>query len=506
MTDAAGNTSEIVTIVVNALPGDNPATNPAGPIVFLEEDKSHAFSLNGSDADIADNGNLRVVINTLPTLATLFVKNSVGDDTRITAPGTVLTNPEVYLVGHNLSYGFDKFTFSVMDLVNQTSVPSTVILQIIHVNHPPIAGVVIYNGTMNQNLSFNVFGQDPDLDLPLTILVSSVPHVGTLYQADGVTVIPSTSNLTHPTKVSDFNGKLIYSPPRNSHGYPLTKFSIVVDDNSGFPNSRSEILTTDINFERVDLAPEAANFSLTMPQNGQLNVTLNITDPQGYATEATILTFPLHGSLYREDGSEITPSNPNTGLGGKITYVPPLKAWDNDNGPYATLTFRGFSEYSGLVSNVAIGVISVYRAFGPPKFTGLTEYTIRDNTNLTMLLTGTSETGSYDIQILSPVGDGRGFIFTHVCMGTEMCVADPITDDNVPYAMDSPEMEYVLRYAPPVDEYGNAFANFTLIVTDSAGQSEPVTIVINIYHINGIPFFYFPLLPSPPPHTFFESM
>jgi hypothetical protein len=138
-------------------------------------------------------------------LATLYVQNTSGADMPITHPGVILSNPQVYLIGSSLEYGHDQFTFTVIDLVNQTSPPSTVQLVITHANHPPVAGVSISNGTMNQALTFNVFGQDPDNDIPLSIYLTSVPAVGTLYQGDGVTVISAaTTNASSPTEVSFF--------------------------------------------------------------------------------------------------------------------------------------------------------------------------------------------------------------------------------------------------------------------------------------------------------------
>lgn len=66
-------------------------------------------------------------------------------------------------------------------------------------------------------------------------------------------------------------------------------------------------------------------------------------------------------------------------------------------------------------------------------------------------------------------------------MGEEGCM-DEVINDRL--EMDNADMDYRVRYASPLDKYGNAFANFTIIVTDGFGQSEPILITINIYHIN----------------------
>lgn len=481
--DSSNASSTIVNVTVDALAGAAPTANPAGPITFSEETTSSRFSLNGTDTDSADADKLTVVITSLPTKATLYVVGTNGaPDQAIASVGVVLTNPTVYLVGSPLSYGSDSFTFAIRDAVNVTSDPFTVPIQIDHVNHPPVAGASITPGFMNSNLSFTVFGQDPDNDIPLTIFIASVPAVGTLYQNDG-TVISSASP-ANPVRVTDFNGNLIYLPPTNAYGFPLGNISIFVDDNSGATNSNSSIFTTSLNVRQVDLPPTIFNLTLSMNQNTALNFTIVVTDIQSYTTFVTILTFPLYGNLYRANGSEITPSNP-TLTDGFVTYVPPLKAFDNGAAPFATITYRGTAvSNTSLSSGIGIASISVRKTVGAPVFTGATQYNIPDNTNLTMLLTGSSETGSYGITILSSVASDRGILFTRTCMGDEMCNVKYANADTLPFIMDSPEMEYRLRYTPPTDKSGNAFANFTVIVTDAYGTSDPILITINIYHVN----------------------
>lgn len=412
VSDAAGDYSPVTTISVNALEGTKPTANPAGPINFLEEARSPSFSLNGTDADPADANNLHVVITTLPTKATLYVVSTDGSpDKVINTTGVALSNPTVYLIGDSLKHGSDSFTFVIVDVVNQTSTPTIVSIEITHINHPPVAGAIITPGFMNSNLTFKVFGQDPDHDLPLVIYITAAPTVGYLFQADG-TLIPSTTSVDSPTLVTDFNGNLIYMAPTNQWGMPITSISLLVDDSTGANNSKSAIYTTTISMARVDLAPAVSNLTLQMPQNSALNLTVSVTDPQSYSTFVTIITFPLYGSLYRADGTEITPANPITETG-FMTYVPPKRAFDNGVLPYATISYRATARSTtSLSSNLGFASIYVNKTTGPPVFTGSTQYDIPENANLTMLLTGTSELGSYGIKIISIVTSGRGLLYT----------------------------------------------------------------------------------------------
>lgn len=408
--DAAGDKSPVVSVSVNVLRGNRPVASVIDTITFNEETTSQKFVLNGTDADVADEASLKVIITSLPTKAVLYVENDDGTVTEIATPDVVLSNPTVYLVGKNLTYGSDSFTFVVVDSVNYTSATSTVPIEIIHVNHPPVAGASISTGKMNSDLSFLVFGQDPDNDIPLSIYITALPTVGTLFQADG-TPVPNTTSVDSPALVTNVDGKLIYSPPTNQWGFPLANISIYVDDNSGAANNKSAILEANLSLERVDLAPTVNNVTLSMLQGDALDFNIVANDVQNYQTYVTILTFPLYGTLYRNDGTEISPASPIT-QDGKVTYIPPRSAYDNGVVPYASITYRATAvSNTSLSSTVAYATISVIKTFGAPIFTGATQYDIAENTNLTMLLTGYSETGDYNIVILTPVASDRGFLF-----------------------------------------------------------------------------------------------
>jgi hypothetical protein len=395
-------------MIVNVLEGSPPVATTAGPITFVEENNSSTFALSGTDVDTADSGHLSVVVTSLPTKSVLMQQGILGaSDTAVTTVPTTLSNPVVYFVGDKLKDGSDSFTWQVVDLVNLTSAVSTVQATITHINHPPVAGVSISAGVENQQLVFNVYGQDPDNDMPLSLYISAAPASGSIYQSDGTTLITPTA--ANPVLVTDFNGQLIYVPPTNQYGYPIANFSMFVNDNSGYPNCLSTILTTGINITRVDLAPSVANYSASMPQNSQLSFTLNVTDPQGYLTYVTILNFPSVGTLYRGDGvTVISPSNPSTGYGNSVIYVPP----NTYSAGTISFTYRATAVNSSLVStNIGSGSIYVYQTISPPVFTGTTLYSIADTTNLTMLLTGYSQVGSYSIQIVQGIANTSGVIY-----------------------------------------------------------------------------------------------
>lgn len=393
--------------------GKKPTASPAGPITFLEEASSALITLGGTDEDPADSSALIVVITALPTKSTLVQNGANGQaDVEITSVPFALTNPVVFFRGEPFEFGADSFAFRVVDLVNMSSLDETVKASITHVNHPPTAGVQINSGLMNQPLAFNVFGQDPDNDIPLSIYITSAPAEGSLYQGDGDTLIPSSASPSTPVLVTDFNGKLIYVPPTNRYGDPFASITILVDDNSGYPDSKSPSLTVDFNITRVDLPPSVENVTVSMPMNSRATIPIRMSDPQGYPTYINIVTFPSHGVLYRSDNvTQINPNNPTTDFDGVVIYEPPMKQFDDGNIPFATFTYVATSPTSSLSSQSGHASVSVNRTFAPPKFTGATVYSIADNTNLSMLLSGSSELGSYSIVITNTLTPEQGLLY-----------------------------------------------------------------------------------------------
>jgi hypothetical protein len=74
-------------------------------------------------------------------------------------------------------------------------------------------------------------------------------------------------------------------------------------------------------------------------------------------------------------------------------------------------------------------------------------------------------------------------------MGSEGCSVQYVTGSNIPYTMNDPTMENLLRYTPPADKYGDAFAVFTLYVADQVNLHYHI---YNISHIYIITFAIFP--------------
>lgn len=57
-------------------------------------------------------------------------------------------------------------------------------------------------------------------------------------------------------------------------------------------------------------------------------------------------------------------------------------------------------------------------------------------------------------------------------MGDEMCPTTIVESNATNFIMNDPSMENRLRYSPPLDAYGNAFAVFTLVVQDQVYMNE----------------------------------
>lgn len=461
--DSAGASSTgTVQITVGIAPNNLPVATFTGTVGLLEVGNSSEFTLGGTDADIIDASNLKVTILSLPARGTLML---VGGGA-VTTIGGMYSNPSFYIVGNPLAFGSDQFSFAVVDNLGGQSAVLQVPILITQVNHPPTAGVNIQQGFMNQPLTITVYANDIDND-GLSLYVSEVPSIGTLYQSDG-TVITGAS-ASNPVLITSSSGNLIYVPPTNAFGVGLSNFSFFAADNSGAPNNRSAVLSGSINVARVDLPPTTQDATATVPNGGSVSFYVNVTDPQGYPTVVTITSFPQSGGLFRSDGSAITPSSPNTGSDHIVTYQPQAGVY----GQNITLSYQATATTSSLSSNTGTATISVYRTYGPPSFTGQTAFTIPENSMANMLFSGSSETGSYYFTILS-VGYNGTLVYSDGSSET------PIT--TFPFIMNATENR--AKFTPTANVSGNPLAFIVVQVVDEYGQSAAVNITVTVFHIN----------------------
>jgi alpha-tubulin suppressor-like RCC1 family protein len=94
-------------------------------------------------------------------------------------------------------------------------------------NSPPSVSPRTYITLANQDFVLTPPNSDPDYD-QLTLRISSLPAIGNLYQYSGSGRGPLISAPNTP--ITDYFGRLIYTPATNGFGVPYDSFSVFADD------------------------------------------------------------------------------------------------------------------------------------------------------------------------------------------------------------------------------------------------------------------------------------
>ena len=330
------STTTLVPINITSI-NHPPSISFAGVVNVLETSNATIRLISASDPD---GDMVTVYISALPTLGALYQV----DGTRITTANTSITdalNRVVYVPDRELSDQVSSFSIygnDGMGWLNSVTPVITAVLNIAHVNRPPIAFPDIAVKPFNPS-NFSTTPNVTDLDTPLAqlaIVIQSIPDstLGTLTDLLGMPVItgqiipypfglmflPNATGVGssdfrfYATDGLDVSATTIYviiinaavnSAPIASasasytavHGEPLA-ISLSVHDDDFYEWFTFEIsaylsgpgLLTDV----TSLVTFAPTFNVTMLQNPLLFVTSAIvmfTAPMGTAEQASYLTL-----------------------------------------------------------------------------------------------------------------------------------------------------------------------------------------------------------------------
>ena len=164
--------------------------------------------------------------------------------------------------------GADAFTFKASDGQAESNV-ATVLITVVHVNHPPTADPQTLALDQDGSASFTLVGGDIDGD-SLTFRITSIPAHGNL---SGV-----APNLTY-TPAQDFYGS--------------DSLSFVVND--GTIDSSSAVVSISVN--HVNHPPNAIGQNVTLDEDTNKAITLTGTDSDGDVLSFAIVEQPQHGML-----------------------------------------------------------------------------------------------------------------------------------------------------------------------------------------------------------------
>ncbi|WP_238388806.1 fibronectin type III domain-containing protein [Roseimaritima ulvae] len=295
-----------------------------------------------SDATIREDGTygpITLTVNDVDhslaslTLAGDSANTAVVANSGITFANTGTANPTLTITPVPGASGDTVITVSVSD--GESTVQTDFVLSVAANQIPATANTSV---TIDEDQSHTFVAadfpySDGDLDPMAGILVQTLPTQGTLF-LDGNALTQATSI----TKSQIDGGALVYVPPVNANGVPLTSFDFAVKDS--FDDSAPAVMT--INVNSVNDAPTSADVTFTLNEDTTYVFAANdfpYSDVESDPLEGVeILSLPAVGSLILA-GTPLTAPTPITRAqldSGSFLYQPP----DNGNGaPFTTFEF-----------------------------------------------------------------------------------------------------------------------------------------------------------------------
>jgi len=331
--DLAGNaTSQAFQVQVEMV--NTPPTADAQTLT-IKADTPRAISLTGSDGDAEVVQTLTFAIVQGPGHGTLD-----GFDVASGAV-TYTANPD-YL-------GPDSFTFTVTDddkagsPPSLTSGPATVSINVVSVNHPPVADPQSVSLNEDTPKSLILTGDDGESQIEQTLKFAVVdkPLHGTL------------GNFNENT------GTATYVPDANYHGTDFFTFKVIDDDKAGDPPSlASSPATVSLTINRVNDAPTASAQSVAVLQDAPRAITLEGDDGDPEVNQAltfAIVTPPSHGTLSGFDAAT-----------GAVTYTPAADYSGPDSFTFTVTDDASAGDPASQTSAPAAVSINVAAVNAPP--------------------------------------------------------------------------------------------------------------------------------------------
>lgn len=285
-----------------------------------------SFNLPGIESGIA--GQPIVTADTL--IASSTTKTYIFDLVSRTLRQTIPYGGNISLAGESL------YIASADGYIRCYRVPNAM-------NLPPAALSQTVTTNEDSRVTLTLQGTDADGDA-LNFVVTTLPALGTLHQTvDGITPGATITNL--PALVTHAAAKVVYLPPADRHGSPLTTFRFASSD--GLSNSAPATVT--INVQPVNDAPVARPDS-RMATPGQilspLRELLNDFDVDGDTLTVATFTQPSLGSVVRNTDGTLRYHAPSDLASGSTSFTYTIRDTSNASST-ATVTITIAPEITG---------------------------------------------------------------------------------------------------------------------------------------------------------------
>jgi hypothetical protein len=243
--------SNTITVEFNVIPvADNHQPIVSNQTFIVQAGIKQALTLTGIDDD---NDALSYVISDMPQNGHLSG-----------------TGPVFYYTSTHLTASYDHFTYKVNDGSCDSSL-ATVRIIIIRANHAPVAENQTIETIEDQDVSFELTGNDSDND-PLTYILVSTPEHGSL------------------TGILPF---LTYSPLTNYSGTDIFKFFVY----DGSKKSTIALIKISVLPKPSETKPIAISQCIEIQEDTSLILTLKGEDPKDKDLNYYLKSQPQHGQL-----------------------------------------------------------------------------------------------------------------------------------------------------------------------------------------------------------------
>ncbi len=482
-------TARLMTISV--LPVNDPPVGASKTVTTLE-DKPYVFTI--ADFGLTDsndspaNSLLAVKVVSPPAVGSLTNNGvAVTPNASVLAVDIAAGNLKFTPAANKSGAAYATFTFEVQDnggVLNggvDTDLTARVMtISVLSVNDPPVGASKTVTTLEDKPYVFTIadFGLTDSSDSPanslLAVKVFSVPAVGSLTN-NGVTVTTNSSVLAADIAL----GKLKFTPVANKSGAVYAAFAFRVQDNGGVLNGgvdadlTARVMT--IAVTPVNDPPAGASKTVTTLEDKPYVFTIadfGLTDsndsPANSLLAVKVFSVPAVGSL-TNNGVTVTTNSSVLAADialGKLKFTPVA---NKSGAVYAAFAFR-VQDNGGVLNGgvdtdltARVMTIAVTPVNDAPAGTAAT-VTMAKNTTFTFGVTNFGLVDSNDVPanvLLSVKITGISSLGTLANNGVKVVTGQIISAADI--------IAGKLKYTPPANSSGTAFASFFFQVQDNGG-------------------------------------
>jgi hypothetical protein len=468
------------------------------------------FTVSAMDLDFAQFQTLRLVASAVE--GPLFFSNSLVQTSVEITPASSTTSASK-TASFNLEFrpaasffGIARVSYFIRDDDGLNSLLDTVFINVVHVNHQPVATGfdehTLENVPGNEGTVTRIYREWSYTDFDgsydeYSLVITSLPARGSLTNGQGEPVV-TASRIAQVDGVFTIFFTPVVSTFEESAVYTTFDFQIC-DDSMESSTNCSTTQTVRVFVHPVNHAPTSQNVDTTLLQNGNVRVNFPASDPDSWDASDSDLSVVVVsasgvGSFFL-DSSFATPMPLSTLFKPRsVWYKPPRNvASPSASVPLASLAFRVVDDNTTFSESFNANLF-VTPILQPPEYIGPARLVASQNIPADFLLAtpplfdnwNIGFNGIYAAKITGLPARGS----LAVCDTSDTCTFVSRNGE----ALDSSMTEYLIGssvghvvFVADENTFGSDYAQITYAVTDNLGQTATITVTIDVDHINQRP-------------------